>query len=687
MSGFSILFELPQWLILICAAVGLLYAYLLYRDKRRPWGKTVNGLLFTIRAVLVFLLALFLLGPFIKYISNIYEDPLLIFAVDNSESIVLAKDSTEIYNTYSSVVSGISDLEEGYKIEYVDINAETFENVEFNDKLTNLHTLLKSIETKYQGRNVSDIVLLSDGIYNSGISPLFNTYNFKVHTLAWGDTIPKEDVRIQRLRYNKVAYQGNKFPIVADVSAEGLDNVVVNVSLLKNGEVIDVARADLSGDDFEEVSFLTDANESGLQRYTVTVETLDGEFNTRNNRENAIIDIVDGKENILMFAASPHPDIKAIRSAIEVNPNYRLDVFVGDFIKPDSTAGKYDLAILHKTTMEELRNKLPGLPLIDDTPVLFINVDPGRNQEYNNSNGVLEVLGKPGQKDLVTAVYNTAFSPFNYSRELAGLLEDLPPVIVPFGAYNPKPSTETLLFQRVGSIETGKPLMVFNTEIPKRGIMAGDGLWRWKLYNFQQNKNNDLFNELILKPVQYLSSREDKRKFKVYPLKVTNINQPIMETEVYNDLFERIYGNEIQLKVTGEDGNERNYTFSTSAGNTRFIVRDTEPGIYTYMATTTLNGQRETSSGEFIVSESNREAVNLKADYNLLRSLAGRQNGKFYRVEDYMTLVSELQESEPTVKIHTTERYSSLVSFPWFFVLLIVLASVEWFLRKYMGGY
>jgi hypothetical protein len=43
------------------------------------------------------------------------------------------------------------------------------------------------------------------------------------------------------------------------------------------------------------------------------------EFTAQNNSRDAYIEVIDGKEKILLLAAAPHPDIKAIKSALEKN--------------------------------------------------------------------------------------------------------------------------------------------------------------------------------------------------------------------------------------------------------------------------------------------------------------------------------------------------------------------------------
>ena len=88
-----------------------------------------------------------------------------------------------------------------------------------------------------------------------------------------------------------------------------------------------------------------------MQHYVVQVQAMEGEFTLQNNIKNVYIDVLDSKEKILVVAASPHPDIKAIRSIVERNENYEFEVYIPGLspeadrtFKPDN---KYDLVIFH----------------------------------------------------------------------------------------------------------------------------------------------------------------------------------------------------------------------------------------------------------------------------------------------------------------------------------------------------
>ena len=45
-----------------------------------------------------------------------------------------------------------------------------------------------------------------------------------------------------------------------------------------------------------------------------------------------------------------------------------------------------------------------------------------------------------------------------------------------------------------------------------------EGLWKWKLFDYQKNESHDNFNELFQSISQYLTLNKDKRKLRLqYP--------------------------------------------------------------------------------------------------------------------------------------------------------------------------
>ncbi|MEH0154264.1 VWA domain-containing protein [Limibacter armeniacum] len=685
----------------LCVLAGTGLAYLLYTQKNVPWNMTLNKVLFAVRAILLSLLLILLLGPYVKSRRNIYEKPSVVIAVDNSMSIPLVTDSAVV----DKALTQLKSLGESLKGEDYNVELRTFDGfVEekdfglnlFDKQTSDLSGMLGQIQSQYENKNLAGVVLLTDGIYNQGFSPSYTPYSMNIYPVGIGDTLPQTDVNLKAVYSNKITYTGNKFPMVAEIANTGFEGKKAEVELLHNGKILDRKSISFTKrTDLQQVKFLAEAKKKGMQRFLIRIKPLEGEFTSENNQKNVYIDVLEGKEKILLVAASPHPDIKTIRSAVEKNKNYELHVHIpgmkGEGLEGYSKKEKYGLAIMHQVpdkravgtqVMRELKKR--GIPM------WFIVGGQSDINTFNQENKLLTLQTSGNQKDNVTGVFNTGFDLFTFEDEKKEVVSKLPPVSVPFGEVKVGGGADVMIYQRVGNIKTKKPLLVAGEQNGyKSAVMLGDGLWLWRLQEFLFDKNQEAVDELIGKMVQYLATKEDRRRFRVYPVaeEFSDAESVLFQSEVYNDIYERIFGQKIELQITSEDGETKAYTFENISANFKYPVNDLKEGIYSYKASTVLNGKTETSEGQFTVKAVQLEALNTTADFNLLRNLANQSGGKFYQEGDLAGLQNHLKNAKPADIIHTQEKYEELSSLEWILALLLVLATVEWVVRKVKGSY
>ena len=111
------------------------------------------------------------------------------------------------------------------------------------------------------------------------------------------------------------------------------------------------------------------------------------------------------------------------------------------------------------------------------------------------------------------------------------------------------------------------------------------------------------------------------------------------------------------------------------------------PGHYGYTATTTLAGKSHKAVGSFIVEELNLEELSLVADHALLATIATTTGGEMiypHEVDRLPQLLAARDDLKTVVYPHT--RYTDLLNLPWLLVLLVLLLSVEWAVRKFFFG-
>ena len=262
----QILTEYSPWFIIICALAGLFYSWLLYK-KDSPWSTKTNLMLASFRFLLVFIICLILLGPYVKQVKNFYEKPVVVLAVDNSQSIPLVTDSVKLHETVKQLDALSTKLGENeYDVEIHALNddqeQESLDNLKFDSRNTDLSKLLKDISVSYESKNLAGVILLSDGIYNQGISPEYAPYSMPVFSVGIGDTMPQVDLNLKTVFANKIAYLGNKFPLVAEVANSGFAGKSANVILKQQGKELDRKKVDFSSDNgIQNVDFLAEGKE------------------------------------------------------------------------------------------------------------------------------------------------------------------------------------------------------------------------------------------------------------------------------------------------------------------------------------------------------------------------------------------------------------------------------------------
>jgi hypothetical protein len=668
--------------------VGLGYAWLLYQAKS-PWSPTVNRVLLGVRAVLVTCIAFLLLGPLLKLIRNEFEKPVWVLLVDDSQSVANGTTAAALDSLRDEVSGFVRQLEAAdYEAELRTLSGT--DSLRFRHPQSDLAGAFRKIQNDFEGKNLAGVVVVSDGVYNSGSSPLYLDYRVPIFTVGVGDTTVRPDLAIRNVAYNKVVYQGNRFPVRAEVLISGVTNAAVVLRLRKGNQVIATETRNASAGRFQIFDFEVEAREKGLQRFDVEVEPLQNEKNLLNNRYTFFLEVADGKKRVVLVAPAPHPDIKALEAVVRSQPNYEWQVHIPNVLPAPSNwqNGTIDLLILHQALDPKMISFLQQSKTAPGGVWLIAGAET--NPRTFAAQGLPFVFENAAQRDEVTPVLNGAFRDFAFGENTGSLVARYPPVSVPFGKFTFPPEAQVLLHQRIGSVATMRPLLLtWNENDAKRALFLADGLWRWRLSEYRETEKTEGFDELTGKLIQYLSTREDRSRFRSFPIRpeFSGSEPVVFESQLYNELLEQIYGNSVQLEVTGEDQRSVRYTYTTSPGNTRYRLGSLPQGVYRYKATTVWNNATESVRGEFIVNAQNPESQQSTAQFQLLQQLSERTGGTFYPFADFDQLTMRLAQQPAQRIIRTEETFQSLLNLKWVFFLLLLLISGEWFTRKFLGGY
>lgn len=700
---FSIVTDYPLIFIIFCVLLAGSYAFFLYRNDRSltEIKKWQIYMLATFRFLTVFILSFLLLGPMIKTISKTIENPIIIFAQDNSKSVIINKDSTFYRNEYKEKIKNfIQKFSSDYILtEYLfGENLRKGNQIDFSDKMTDFSDFFGELENKYSNRNVGALIIASDGIYNKGRSPLYASGNFRfpVYTVALGDTGLQKDAVLTQVKANKIAFLGNTFPLQVYFEAYQLKGKNTMLEVLHNGTVVFSKELTINKQNFSQiVDIELEAKAKGIQRYILKVKTIKGEVNLINNRKDIIIDIIDSKQKILILAHSPHPDIGAIKRILETNPNYEVEFFpVSSFI---GAIEKYNLIIFHQLpSVDYSITNLLSKWSKTEIPGLFINGTQTDLRKFNAINLGVKIEQQKKSYDESQAFYNSKFTFFELNNDIQTIIKQAPPLICPFGNYNVSNTASVLLYQKIKNVETQTPFMIFNRlegeKTQKIAVITGEGIWKWKLYNYRQNQNHNEFNSLITKTIQYLSLKVKKENFSVHVKKVMNENEMIIfEAEVYNESFEPIDDAVVSLEITNKNGQTFDFVFAKDKFETKTysINAGTFPvGDYTYKAQTQVGEKFYEKTGRFSVIPIDLEVIHTIANHKILYQIAEKFDGKMVPIAALNDLHTEIENNPNIAPISYIDKsLKDLIHLKWIFFVLLTLLSLEWFWRKFHGGY
>lgn len=695
----SIITEYPSWFILLCLVAGAVYAGALYlRDRfNRTYGTALATLLAVLRFSGIAVLAFFLLKPLIRSLNLDTQKPILVVAVDNSQSLIMSGDSAsyrdgQFKSELDQLIAQFGDKYEVRTYQFGSTVKEGIDSLRYEDKLTDISSLSEDLYNRLSGRNLGAVIVASDGLYNKGSNPTYalKKLNVPVYTIALGDTTIRKDVLIAEVANNRLAYLGNKFPVEITVQAKKANGERATLTLSKQGKVLYSEELVFSGDNYSKISKLVlDANQVGLQRYTISVSSVSGEVTLVNNRKDIFVDVLDSRQKVLVLGAVPHPDIAALSDALSNNESYKIETALVDNF--EGNVSEYSLVIFHQ---------LPGIggkglsqvktALAQNVPALFIWGSATDFTAFNELQLGYALKSYNGSSSDIKASWSDGFALFEPGERTLEMFSLLSPLSVPFGEFSFSPGATTLLNRQVGTIKTKTPLLSFNKlQDNKIGLIAGEGIWRWKMTSYLQFNSHEPFTEFATKIMQYLASKDDKSFFRVNGKNDFPEDQPVIfDAELYNGSYEAIKEKEVRMRVTDDEGKEYNYTFSPYGDRYRLDMGQLPVGNYTYVASANNGTEDLTEKGEFSISQLHLETVNTVADHGLMYQMAHDNGGEMVQRSSMNSLVEKINARQDIVAIEfENKKLDDLIDFKWLLGLLLFLFGLEWLLRKRAGTY
>ncbi|HEX4886923.1 MAG TPA: hypothetical protein VFV37_02655 [Luteibaculaceae bacterium] len=645
-----------------------------------------------LRTLTLFLLFVLLLDPVFKRDVTDIEKPKLVLVVDQSASMLAVGDSVK---TMARLKSDITTLQESLRDNYdvrvlgADEHLRAEFDGSFKGTVTDYGNWQRELIEQFNGQLLGGVVWMTDGIQNQGESPLNQLANLKakLFPIAYGDTTVTVDAAINEVTANKTVVKGNAFPVVVNISAAKLAGQTTVLEITDGEELLASQTIAYNSQRFsKDFSFIITANKLGYRRLTIRLKTATGEITSVNNLTSLFIEVKEEKQRVVLVYNQPHPDLGAIYKAVGGLENFscqmlQLSEDVID-LKPN------DLVVLQVNGAVSAGSREKVKKIAAGSQPVLVMLGPNTDWNLVNSLGLGVKMSGPAGQNAVQARLNEAFQGFSTQDIGVTGFQNLPPLVTPFGEVEATSGYTPVLYQQLGRLNTDLPLWAVNSAVsPRRAAIFGEGIWRWRMADFQENQSHNRFDALIDRLLLFLAVTEDQNRLQVAALRRYREGAFItLGAELRDEANQSVEGKEIKMRLRYNDSLNFDYSFSPSGGGYSLELGQLPAGLYNYTATTELNGKNLATRGVFVVEDVDLELANTSADHNVLAQLASLSGGAMARAGEANTLVDRFQgKNQVAPVLYTTTKIVDAMNWKWIFALIIASLGVEWYFRKRNG--
>ena len=674
---------MPTQTILYIIGSGILALFIalfqyVYKTKRHRlhWG------LAGVRFISVFSLLLLVINPKFETKESKIIKPVLAVMVDNSQSVkYLSKDS--ISSEAVQTLLRNTEITSKYDVKVYPFGTQINQNstLTFEDTQTNITKSLQDIESLYDSQ-FAPVVLISDGNQTIGDAYEFASKQFEqvVFPLILGDSIYHTDLKIQQINVNKYTYLNNKFPVEIIASYTGNTAVQSELRIESRGRIIHKERVQFSATNNSII--LTPkivSTKVGLQRYQVSLSPVENEKNTVNNKKSFAIETIDEYTNIALVTSLSHPDLGALKAAIETNKQ-RL-VKICSPIEYLETNDNYGLAILYqpnqsfKAVFDLIEKRKLNTFIIggSQTQWAFLNaIQSDFKQEVT------------GQYENYQGVVNPNFNNFSVDDFM---FNTYPPLTAEFGSIALNVSHETLLFKSINGSPTQEPLwFTFENNSQRTAVLLAENLWKWRMHSFREDQNFKSFDSFMAKLIQYLNIKNQNTRLLVNYESIYDGSQPLeISAQFFNKNYEPNRNAQLVIKLKNKaTGQQLEYPMIAVQNSYNINLNALEPGNYSFEVR--ANGGTHRSFGEIEILDFNIEQQFINANVQKLEQLAIHTDGAAFFDTQIDGLMSELISDNRFLSIQKfTKKTVPLIGIKFWLLLLLSSLAIEWFIRKYNG--
>jgi len=627
--------------------------------------------------------------------------------MDQAQALLTPDSLADIANIYNILPYGFAD------------NASTMDAFSILPEpgtATNLGQSVLQTLRQATGASLGAVILISDGADNSGaISQAelseIASFGVPIHSVGIGRENIPEDLELSEVLLPEKALPGTtlsaRVAIRHDQGGSARVKVYDGDTFLTTQDIV------LGNDQNMTLAFVDiEVPEPGQLDLRFTLDPINNESNLANNTRSRVVDVEESRYKILYVEGEPRWEYKFLQRALNNDPSIQLSTLLkvtpnkyyrqgiespeqleNGFPEERAELFNYDALIIGSLNAAELSSEQQAM--IRD----FVSDRGGSLMMLAGLNGlglggwgetvVNEILPSRLNADNAAFVREKAPVTLTDSGRLAPMLQfsdsesenerlwaELPEIADHQQLGPLRPAATTLLGVNVeGRIQ---PLLV--TQPYGKGqsyILATGGTWRWQMSLPVADMRHETFWRQLTRGLVANSPRPFELTSRVQNEEIS------VRAQVRDPDAEENQGLEISAVVSSENSDVVSLDLQPVAGQPGVYEASFAPnqtGLYSIEAISRVGESLVSATTTAVRYDEGQEIFNVRQNRSLLERISLLTGGQYWSPEQWDEIPEAISYSTAGI---TEQQISYLWDAPFFFLLLILLKTAEWLLRRH----
>jgi uncharacterized membrane protein len=728
--GIYFLSKIPYWIVFLVSFILTILIFYIYFKEIKTVSVKLKIFLGVLRVFTLIFLLIIIMEPVFIIERVSFLQPYVVVLVDNSLSMGIKDFGKRRIDIVNSILNDnmlllIKRLESKYRLKFYNFSTGDAVSLKYDSKKqqdvnftvdkngfsTSIGTALRKVIDDLTGQPIAGIILFTDGCNNSGEDPLdvvqtLSEKKIPVYVIGIGDPKIKKDLLITNVFADDVANKGDIVNMSVTLDTRGYKDIKIPVRLLKKDKLIKeevVSITDLNEKKEINLNFLAD--EAGEFEYVISVPTLSDEVSDANNKKIVKMKITDDKIKVLYVDGYPRWQYRFLIRSLKRDKNVILSGL---------------LETSDPNLFSEGNKPIKSYPVSKEELFEYDVIIIGDVSSYYFSKKQLEITKKfveeKGGGLLFLPGENWAI-PTNRIKEIEEILpvnlqsglflkeEPFKPELTNEGKQSPILSLEDDFKESVNtwnmlegfywtlctskekpgatvyakfplSIKAGANIFIASHRYGNGKVLfiSSDELWRWRFrkenkyfYRFFGQVIRWLGPERLTSESKFVKLTTDKRKY-------TAGERVLINAKILDKNYNSIKDDSVTAYYKTSEGSKESVTLFRISKETSLFSGEFIPikgGEYDlWIQDVKVN---------FSVEVPNLEYESPELNEGLLKKLAEKTDGEYFTPSTVSNLAKKVIAAKPKVIIRTEK---DLKDSPFVIIVLIVLLSIEWFLRR-----